>query len=224
MKSIFFVTCLCLLVSPVYAQDWQQEERDKKAAYHQQAYDDIELEQQKMEDRRTQRLQDGEIQQQQEGMEAQKLKIIQQQQEIEALKQQIQQQQQEINNYDSLTLATAPSAPTPMTHLAAEQGKKVTTKIKQNAESRQKIALKDSWLDGDKLDIFGFADFGDLAKIITDNWDDFQDIIPTQAWLTQRMTELEKARHFVAHNRLLQPTEFQRIYMYVSDWNKVIGI
>jgi len=186
MKSIFFVTCLCLLVSPVYAQDWQQEERDKKAAYHQQAYDDIELEQQKMEDRRTQRLQDGEIQQQQEGMEAQKLKIIQQQQEIEALKQQIQQQQQEINNYDSLTLATAPSAPTPMTHLAAEQG--------------------------------------DLAKIITDNWDDFQDIIPTQAWLTQRMTELEKARHFVAHNRLLQPTEFQRIYMYVSDWNKVIGI
>jgi len=102
--------------------------------------------------------------------------------------------------------------------------KKVTTKIKQNAESRQKIALKDSWLDGDKLDIFGFADFGDLAKIITDNWDDFQDIIPTQAWLTQRMTELEKARHFVAHNRLLQPTEFQRIYMYVSDWNKVIGI
>jgi hypothetical protein len=42
--------------------------------------------------------------------------------------------------------------------------------------------------------------------------------------MNQRMAELEKARNFVAHNRMLQPTEFQRIYMYVSDWNKVIGL
>lgn len=38
------------------------------------------------------------------------------------------------------------------------------------------------------------------------------------------MTELEKARNFVAHNRRLLPTEFQRLYMYVSDWNKIIGL
>jgi hypothetical protein len=102
---------------------------------------------------------------------------------------------------------------------------KVPSNVKKNAANRQRDALKDTWLDGAKLDIFGFADFGDLAKIITENWESFQDIITTgQAWLTQRMSELEKARHFVAHNRLLQPTEFQRIYMYISDWNKVIGL
>jgi hypothetical protein len=32
------------------------------------------------------------------------------------------------------------------------------------------------------------------------------------------MTELEKARNFAAHHRMLLPSEFQRIYMYIADW------
>lgn len=97
-------------------------------------------------------------------------------------------------------------------------------KIKKKAEDRQKLALKDSWLEGDKSDMLGFADFGDLAAIIFEHWEHFSDILPSQEWIKQRMLELEKARHFVAHNRMLLPSEFQRIYMYVSDWNKVIGV
>jgi hypothetical protein len=38
------------------------------------------------------------------------------------------------------------------------------------------------------------------------------------------MTELEKARNFITHNRMLLPGEFQRIYMYIADWNKVISL
>ena len=38
------------------------------------------------------------------------------------------------------------------------------------------------------------------------------------------MEELEKARNFIAHNRMLLPSEFQRLYMYISDWNRVIGL
>ena len=97
-------------------------------------------------------------------------------------------------------------------------------KVKKKAEDRQKLALKDSWLEGDKSDMLGFADFGDLAAIIFEHWQHFADILPSQEWIKQRMQELEKARHFVAHNRMLLPSEFQRIYMYVSDWNKVIGV
>jgi hypothetical protein len=48
--------------------------------------------------------------------------------------------------------------------------------------------------------------------------------MPSQHWLKQRMDELEKARHFIAHNRVLLPSVFQRIYMYVRDWNRVIGL
>lgn len=100
----------------------------------------------------------------------------------------------------------------------------VPNSVKKMAESRQKTAEKDSWLEGAKGDRLEFVDFGDLSAIILQNWDCFKALMPSQDWIKQRMTELEKARNFIAHNRMLLPSEFQRIYMYISDWNKVIGL
>jgi hypothetical protein len=97
-------------------------------------------------------------------------------------------------------------------------------KIKEHAETRKKTALKDSWLEGEKADLLGFVEFGHLAQIIIAKWEHFKDVLPTQHWLNQRMDELEKCRNFIAHNRKLLPSEFQRIYMYIDDWNKVIGL
>lgn len=101
---------------------------------------------------------------------------------------------------------------------------KLPPKVKTYAESRQQAALEDSWLEGEKTNILGFVDFGHLATIIIEKWQFFEDIVPSQHWLKQRMDELEKARNFIAHNRMLLPSEFQRIYMYVADWNRVIGL
>lgn len=101
---------------------------------------------------------------------------------------------------------------------------KLPAKIKTLAESRQKTAMDDSWLEGEKSDLLGFVEFGHLASIVIEKWTCFEDIIPSQHWLKQRMDELEKARNFVAHNRTLLPSEFQRIYMYIADWNRLIGI
>lgn len=95
---------------------------------------------------------------------------------------------------------------------------------KKFAEGRQKTAFADSWLEGEKSDLLGFVDFGQLASIIVEKWSCFEDIVPSQHWLKQRMDELEKARNFIAHNRMLLPTEFQRVYMYIADWNRAIGL
>lgn len=100
----------------------------------------------------------------------------------------------------------------------------IPPKIKTFAEGRQQTALADSWLEGEKTDLLGFVDFGQLASLIIEKWSYFEDIVPSQHWLKQRMDELEKVRHFVAHNRMLLPSEFQRIYMYIADWNRVIGL
>ncbi|GGH04283.1 Swt1 family HEPN domain-containing protein [Silvibacterium dinghuense] len=112
--------------------------------------------------------------------------------------------------------------------LAEKEGldwvEKLPPKIKEHAESRRESALKDSWLEGEKSDLLGFVDFGQLAQIIVAKWEIFKDVIPTQHWLKQRMDELEKCRNFIAHNRMLLPSEFQRIYMYIADWNRVIGL
>ncbi len=101
---------------------------------------------------------------------------------------------------------------------------KLPAKIREQAESRREEALKDTWLEGEKSDLLGFVDFGHLAQIIIAKWEHFKDIVPTQHWLKQRMEELEKARNFIAHNLRLFPSGFQRLYMYFSDWNRVIGL
>jgi hypothetical protein len=103
-------------------------------------------------------------------------------------------------------------------------GDAIPKKIRDKAETRRKTALEDSWLEGAKDENLEYVEFGDLSQIIIANWDCFKDIIPNQSWLNQRMVELEKARNFVAHNRMLLPNEFQRLYMYISDWNKTVGI
>jgi hypothetical protein len=101
---------------------------------------------------------------------------------------------------------------------------KLPVKIKEHATSRRDVALQDSWLEGEKTDLLGFVDFGQLTQIIAAKWDFFKDIVPSQHWLKQRMDELEKARNFIAHNRMLLPSEFQRMYMYIADWNRAIGL
>jgi hypothetical protein len=100
---------------------------------------------------------------------------------------------------------------------------KLPIKIKEHAESRRQTALSDSWLEGEKTDLLGFIEFGHLAQIMISKWDYFP-LIPSQHWLKQRMDEMEKVRNFIAHNRMLLPSEFQRLYMYIADWNRVIGL
>lgn len=100
---------------------------------------------------------------------------------------------------------------------------KIPSKIRDFADGRKKSALKDSWLEGEKTDLLSFIEFGHLAQIIIDKWEHFP-VIPSQHWLKQRMDEMEKVRNFIAHNRMLLPSEFQRLYMYIADWNRVVGL
>lgn len=109
-------------------------------------------------------------------------------------------------------------------HGAAWWTKGVPRKVQEKAETRQKTDTENSWLEGGGADHLSFADFGDLSHIITNSWEEFRDLLPSQHWLHQRFDELEKARNYIAHNRLLLPGEFQRIEMYIADWNRQVGL
>jgi len=91
--------------------------------------------------------------------------------------------------------------------------KGVPNKVKTFAQDRQKSANEQTWLEGQKTELIEFVEFGHLADIITNSWDEFSDLIPTQHWLKQRMDELEKTRNFIAHHRILLASEFARIEM-----------
>lgn len=100
----------------------------------------------------------------------------------------------------------------------------VSRKVRDGAESRMKDAEDNSWLEGESKDVLGFVDFGGLCDIIIQNWPEFEDLIPSQHWLKQRFDELERARNFIAHHRMLSEAEFNRLEMYVNDWNRQIGL
>jgi len=101
--------------------------------------------------------------------------------------------------------------------------KGVVKKVKDFAKKRFDSEQKNSWLEGQKSELIQFVEFGHLADIILNKWDLFSDLIPTQHWLKQRLDELEKSRNYIAHNRLLLPSEFKRIELYIRDWNRTIG-
>lgn len=101
--------------------------------------------------------------------------------------------------------------------------KGVPKSTKEFAQKRQEDAQNNSWLEGDNTELLEFTQFGHLSDIIAQNWTDFTDLIPTQHWLKQRFEELEKARNYIAHNRLLLPSEFRRIEQYINDWDKQVG-
>jgi hypothetical protein len=63
-----------------------------------------------------------------------------------------------------------------------------------------------------------YSDFGDLRDLITKNWSDFAPIFLKQAWITQRLDELEPPRNIVAHNNPLSKTEENRVDLYFNDW------
>lgn len=100
----------------------------------------------------------------------------------------------------------------------------VPNKIKQNVSGRLEKASGNTWLEGERNDPLQFVDFGGLSDIIIQNWELFADLIPSQHWLKQRMDELEQARNYMAHNRLLAEGEFRRIENYIGDWLRQVGV
>jgi hypothetical protein len=100
----------------------------------------------------------------------------------------------------------------------------VPRKVRDTAEARLKDAEENSWLEGVSSDLLGFVDFGGLSDIIVQSWSKFEDLIPSQHWLKQRLDEMERARNFVAHHRLLATEEFVRLEMYIGDWNRQVGL
>jgi hypothetical protein len=99
----------------------------------------------------------------------------------------------------------------------------VPINVRKYADGRKVAFEKNSWLEGAAAPSLHFVDFGHLADIITNNWSQFEDLVPSQHWLKQRFEELEKVRNFIAHNRVLLDNEFERIEMYIADWGKQVG-
>ena len=88
--------------------------------------------------------------------------------------------------------------------------KRVEQKKTDIAENKWHQAMVDSNID--------HSLFGDLASIIVKEWQEFEDLFPSQHWVKQRLDELERSRNIIAHGNLLSDSEVERIEQYLDDW------
>lgn len=98
-------------------------------------------------------------------------------------------------------------------------GSKIKTAVKKLKDEEQKNKFFSSRSNSE----IGYTMMGNLGQIITDNWSDFSDIIPNQAWLNSRMQDLEMARNIVMHTGVLPQDEIERITSIVRDILRQIG-
>lgn len=100
---------------------------------------------------------------------------------------------------------------------------KVPSNIKKAVDKLKKEEQKNKFFSSRSDSEIGYTMLGNLGQIIINNWDDFSDIIPSQAWLTSRMDDLEMARNIVMHTGVLPQIEIDRIASIVRDLLRQIG-
>lgn len=99
----------------------------------------------------------------------------------------------------------------------------VPTKIKESVKKIKDQEEKNRYHTQRSTAAIGYTMFGNLAQIITNRWDDFSDLFPTQAWISSRFTDLEMSRNIIMHTGVLPQIEVERIESICRDWIRQVG-
>lgn len=101
--------------------------------------------------------------------------------------------------------------------------KKATGPMKGKLKTRKENEEKHQWHTGRNKEPLFYMDFSDLAKLIVNNWEEYEDLLPSQSWVQSRLDEAERSRNVIAHTNILSSEESSRLEMYLRDWIKQIG-
>jgi hypothetical protein len=100
--------------------------------------------------------------------------------------------------------------------------KDILKKCEKRSQIEKEVVFQ-KIVEGEGL-IIDYADFRDLKKIITENWEIFNDYFISQDLIENKLGELELPRNAIAHNRILAKTECDRISVYASDLTQCMKI
>lgn len=112
--------------------------------------------------------------------------------------------------------------------LAEEHGetwwtKCVSDKIRGKAESRMKEEERYKWHTPRGNIPINFTDFGELASIIQQNWQSFEPLLQSVAWVENIFKTLERSRNVIMHSGELDQIDIERIGIHIRDWVKQVG-
>lgn len=100
----------------------------------------------------------------------------------------------------------------------------VSEKIRNIAETRKKEEEKIKWHTQRGSDMINYVDFGDLASIISQNFEFFEMHIISVDWVRQIFQTLERSRNVIMHSGELGRRDVERIGTNIRDWLTQVGI
>lgn len=100
----------------------------------------------------------------------------------------------------------------------------VSDKIRTKAESRKKEEEKIRWHTPRGDSLINYTEFGDLASIMTQNLELFEDYIVSIEWARQIFNTLERSRNVIMHSGELGKRDIERIGTNIRDWINQVGI
>jgi hypothetical protein len=100
--------------------------------------------------------------------------------------------------------------------------KKAGSKVQQRVQGREDKEDKEPWTGKRGAHEISYTDFGDLERIILNNWSDFEDILGSTSFVTSTLGGLEPLRNITAHNNRAAKKEVDRLRIHFDDWVKQI--
>jgi hypothetical protein len=90
--------------------------------------------------------------------------------------------------------------------------------VRDTVAERMKKEARQPWHGKRGQHEIFYSDFGDLKRIISKNWGDFEAFFPSQEWILQRLCDMEHPRNVMAHHNPLGPQDLTRVDLCFSDW------
>lgn len=99
----------------------------------------------------------------------------------------------------------------------------VSEKLRNKAEARMAQEAKVRWHTPRGDEPLNYTEFGDLASIIANNWEYFENHLESQDWARQIMATLERSRNVIMHSGELGLQDIERIGTAIRDWIRQVG-
>ena len=100
----------------------------------------------------------------------------------------------------------------------------VSEKIRKSAENRKNDEEKIKWHTQRGLSMINYVDFGDLASIMSQNYELFEVHIVSIEWARQIFSTLERSRNVLMHSGDLGQRDIERIGTNIRDWISQVGV
>jgi Swt1-like HEPN len=99
----------------------------------------------------------------------------------------------------------------------------VSEKIRTRAEARQVEEAKVRWHAARGDEPLNYTEFGDLASIISQNWEQFEVHLETIEWVRHTISTVERSRNVIMHSGDLGLQDVERIGTAMRDWIRQVG-